>query len=542
MIYPTLFLNETFAAPVDGKVYGIHSATQGFVRAFLDYARPAELRFRTDKEDVRVALRDEAARADVPMTEIERADDINRCAMYFSVPQADAFWLRRSAGAARYAICGVHHSLTGAGLSAHMRDLIFAPTEPWDALICTSRASRDAVQRMVEGWTDFLASRGGALPEPRLQFPVIPLGVDTGTFRPAKRDRFAATGLRAKLGIPPDALAVLFLGRLNFSSKAHPLPMFQALERARSDSGRPIHLLQAGWFPSDAVAEATAALAREASASVVHHHIGSVSGAGRGDVYEAADVFISLTDNIQETFGLTLVEAMASGLPVVATDWDGYRDTVVDGVTGFLVPTTMAPAGAGREIGLAAGLGGRPYNRSLMDAAQATSVDVDAVTRAVVALGADPVLRSRMGEAGRRRAEALFDWRVVIAAYRELWAELDDRRNAEGASDSSAVDDPLHPDPFRVFSGFASRRFDTGALLRLHPDWRARFRMGTGSPILRAQSDLLLDAGGMQRLVQALYEGAGVTCAGLCTQFGDEAGRTTRSLFWLMKLGAVEVA
>ena len=41
---------------------------------------------------------------------------------------------------------------------------------------------------------------------------------------------------------------------------------------------------------------------------------------------------MSLADNIQETFGLTPVEAMAAGLPCVMSDWDGYRDTVRDGV------------------------------------------------------------------------------------------------------------------------------------------------------------------------------------------------------------------
>ena len=61
----------------------------------------------------------------------------------------------------------------------------------------------------------------------------------------------------------------------------------------------------------------------------------------RFQVWHAADLVVSLVDNIQETFGLVIVEAMASGLPVVATDWNGYRDLVVDGETGFLVPTTM---------------------------------------------------------------------------------------------------------------------------------------------------------------------------------------------------------
>ncbi len=58
-------------------------------------------------------------------------------------------------------------------------------------------------------------------------------------------------------------------------------------------------------------------------------------------VWHAADVFVSPSDNIQETFGLAVIEAMASGLPVVASDWDGYRDLVADGETGFLVPTAI---------------------------------------------------------------------------------------------------------------------------------------------------------------------------------------------------------
>src|SRR3546814_3034291 len=66
--------------------------------------------------------------------------------------------------------------------------------------------------------------------------------------------------------------------------------------------------------------------------------------------WAAADVFVSLSDNIQESFGITPVEAMAAGLPCIVSDWDGYRDTVVDGETGILVPTWVPPAGAGAGI------------------------------------------------------------------------------------------------------------------------------------------------------------------------------------------------
>ena len=52
----------------------------------------------------------------------------------------------------------------------------------------------------------------------------------------------------------------------------------------------------------------------------------------------AADLFCSPADNLQETFGLSVLEAMASSLPVVASDWNGYRDLVEHGSTGWLVP------------------------------------------------------------------------------------------------------------------------------------------------------------------------------------------------------------
>ena len=56
----------------------------------------------------------------------------------------------------------------------------------------------------------------------------------------------------------------------------------------------------------------------------------------------AADLALSLVDNTQETFGLAVAEAMAAGLPVVASDWNGYRDLIRHGVDGYLVSSRWA--------------------------------------------------------------------------------------------------------------------------------------------------------------------------------------------------------
>jgi glycosyltransferase involved in cell wall biosynthesis len=77
----------------------------------------------------------------------------------------------------------------------------------------------------------------------------------------------------------------------------------------------------------------------------------------------AADLFISLADNIQETFGLTPVEAMAAELPVLVTDWDGYRETVRDGMDGFRIPTWMPPPTFGQDLAVGYALGLLSYDQ-----------------------------------------------------------------------------------------------------------------------------------------------------------------------------------
>ena len=110
-------------------------------------------------------------------------------------------------------------------------------------------------------------------------------------------------------------------------------------------------------------------------------------------------MFVSPSDSIQETFGLSVIEAMASGLPVVASDWDGYRDLVEDGRTGFLVPTTTV-AGATATATARLLIGELNYDHFLAECSQATAVDIAGMGAALTRLVSEGDLRLGMGAAG----------------------------------------------------------------------------------------------------------------------------------------------
>lgn len=383
---------------------------------------------------------------------------------------SDISWLRRRAvGDRAYSLMGLVHTLAPPALRADMATAVTSPIQPWDALICTSPSVQDALNRMFDEYSGFLAERFGGTENPKPYLPLIPLGVDQPAIQ-ARADRPEVRArLREELAIGEADILVLWLGRLSFFEKAAPQPMFRAIEEAAQASGVKVHFAMVGWFPNGDQDRVRYQAAAEAYAPSVAVHFLDGNDQGRvGSFWAASDIFISLVDNIQETFGITPVEAMAAGLPVVVSDWDGYRYTVQDGEQGFLIPTLGGPPG-GPSVGAAERhiLGLEAYQLYVGGLAQHTAVHVGRAAEAIAALIASPDLRRRMGEAGRKRVREVFDWPVVARQYAGLAEELAAIREASPPDNTQGRFNPVKGDPNRDFAGFPNQVQDLDTLLHV---------------------------------------------------------------------------
>jgi starch synthase len=456
-------------------------------------------------------------------------------------------WTRRRFEQRSWSIVGVTHTTSVDRVMQILGQLLVAPLQPWDALVCPSTAVKAMVMRLLSNYGAYLRERSGAVDWlPAFDLPVIPLGTDAAALDPSMPAAASARAAwRARLNICAEDVAVLWVGRLSHAYKANPWAMYLAAERVARDSGKRIHLVEAGWFLNNEVRSAFDEAFATAAPSVIRHVLDARDREVRRSIWFACDIFCSLADNIQETFGLTPVEAMAAGLPVIVSDWDGYRDTVRDGVDGIRVPTLAPPAGAGEDLAMLYEADAEKYAAYCFRTACATAVNVRVATEALGSLALNPDLRARMGAAGRRRATEVYDWSCVIRDYQALLRSLAARRVSEAelcALRHGAPANPLRDDPFRLFEAYPSRSMLLTDLVRLTA---AADPSATARELLNLK--VFRRAGPIPRpLLNAVLrgaEGAGASVASVIAQVpkGTSPALAARLLGWLAKSGLVAI-
>ena len=369
-------------------------------------------------------------------------------------------------GVQSWSLCGITHTTSSAGAMDAVVDLVTAPVNPWDALICTSNSVKANVTQIIEAQLGYLRDRLGITQTVLPQLPVIPLGIHAQDFKFPIASKAVS---RTALGIDSDSIVVLYMGRLSFHAKAHPLAMYQSLEIAAGETGKKLVLIECGWHANDHIQNAFAEAAEIACPSVRIICLDGRVADQRNLAWQSADIFCSLSDNIQETFGITPIEAMAAGLPVVVSDWDGYKDSVRNGVDGFKVSTTMPVAGLGNDLAARHALGIDTYDMYCGHTSSLISVEVKSAAKAFIALINDANLRASMGESGQKRVKDVYDWGKIIPMYEGLWAELTEIRvrSGPGATKKKPQRWPARMDPFLSFAGYTTTYLEPTTMLRL---------------------------------------------------------------------------
>jgi glycosyltransferase involved in cell wall biosynthesis len=458
---------------------------------------------------------------------------------------ADLAWMRRRRASDRaWSLIGLIHTIAPPAMRRIIAEAAVAPMHPWDALICTSPAVRDNLQAMFAGWGAHLAERTGGRPPPLPALPVIPLGVDAAALA-AQADRAEARSrLRTAFGLADDDVLVLWVGRLSYYEKAFPQPMFRAVQQARAATGARVTFAMAGWFPGDTDQGYYEQAARALAPDVTVRFIDGNDREQLGELWAAADIFLSLVDNIQETFGITPLEAMAAGLPIVASDWDGYRFTLRDGAEGFLIPTLGGPSGGGLGAAMVERhtVESTAYQVYVGQVAQHTAVNVGRAGAALAELIRSPELRRRMGGAGRARVAAMFDWPVVARQIHALTDELARVRSRASDPLVQVRANPIKGDPFRDFAGFATAALTLDTRLVVAAGVTAdqvreadAVALDAAFPSFRAPPELCAEAWAL------IAAGGGASVREVLTAFpGPQRRALELGLAWMAKCGFID--
>ncbi|MFP5213597.1 MAG: glycosyltransferase family 4 protein [Acidobacteriota bacterium] len=430
-----------------------------------------------------------------------------------------------------FPVSGVTHSLDGAWMQTRFIQILLARPRPCDRIVCTSRCAKEMLRKAFENVrTGFRESFGAVLPEPP-QTAIIPLGLPDRAFGIPERSR-----CRAELGIPPGHFVMLCLGRLSPRHKMDLSPLLEMVEYlGKKEALSDYTLVIAGGARPEDISFVHSMAAKLGIADRVRIEA-NASPERKELLYGSADVFISLVDNYQETFGITIVEAMAKGLPVVASDFDGYKDLVAHDLTGFLIPTYASP-GDEPWTDLAGIL-----DPSIMrfNHAQKVSFDQARLAEALTALASNPALRRNMGIRACSRSMR-YRWSAIVPLYEELWT-VQGKEKEHAPQTSMPL---LVPDTGSIFSHYPTRKLTEGDRVVLSGYGRERLGDRSFEPIVYESIDAMLDSGCLRLLFDELLPGRARELGGLIERArqatGLPGGIVLMHLDWLMKHGYLSI-
>ena len=210
----------------------------------------------------------------------------------------------------------------------------------------------------------------------------LPFGVDQGRFSPVTKD-----GTRQSLVPTPPLTKERTVGFVGGMDAAHAFKGIPVLLKAMTYLPQDVHALLVGDGPQRRLFEARA---KELGIADRVHFAGRVPQEKLPDAYRSMSVLAFPSTGAAEAFGLVAVEAMACGVPVVASNLPGVRSVVADGVTGLLPP---------------------PF-------------DANALADALLRILDNTSLRQGMSRAARERVISRYSWDKHVGGLMEVYEAL----------------------------------------------------------------------------------------------------------------------
>ncbi|MCX7825620.1 MAG: glycosyltransferase, partial [Verrucomicrobiae bacterium] len=229
--------------------------------------------------------------------------------------------------------------------------------------------------RLVQAVCHSLAARARQLGA--REVVVVPNGVDTARFQPGDR-----AALRRQLALDANEKLIVCAARLS-PEKCHDVLLRSVAELRRR--AMPVRLLLIGAGPS---ANRLRRMARQLGLGERVRFLGHQPQAALAQYLAASDVFVLAS--LAEGLPVSILEAMACGTAVIASDVDGTPDIITDGENGFLVPPR----------------------------------DVAALTARLEQVLSDDALRTRLADAGLRRIRERFCWEKILQEMEAIYARL----------------------------------------------------------------------------------------------------------------------
>ena len=282
-----------------------------------------------------------------------------------------------------------------------------------DTLIVPSNSSFNFLNNIFKQLENNISNYYSIEQKHNVNFEIIPYGIEKiDTIKRQKSNK--------------DVINILIFGRLSRIDKFDILPLLPIFNNIIKTTKKKVIFIISGDCNDD---EYLQLIKKEIFRLKIQKFVQikiKPSESEKNNLFQSSNVFVSLSDNIQESFGLTLLEAMKSGLPLICSEWDGYKDLVKNGVNGFLVKSYKIKDSnkiffKNRELSIF------PFNNSvhywgqdLFLNSQITFFDYNDFFEKLLKIIENDNLRNKLSKASKRIGKQ-YEWKKIIGKYDNLW-------------------------------------------------------------------------------------------------------------------------